>query len=109
MNLHLDHIQSLLFFSSVELDLFYRLKDTGLVLNDVKNLTVKDYDSIKLPKVIKSIILQVLKNSNQKNSVRFSFKIVKIIFWHNKNSSFLKIIPKNGRKIEFLKDVLTII
>ena len=80
MNLHLDHIQSLLFFSSVELDLFYRLKDTGLVLNDVKNLTVTDYDSIKLPKVIKSIILQVLKISNQKNSVRFSFEIVKIIF-----------------------------
>ena len=50
MNLHLGHIQSLLFFSSVELDLFYRLKDTGLVLNDVKSLTVTDYHGLKVAK-----------------------------------------------------------
>ena len=61
MNLHLDHIQSLLFFSSVELDLFYRLKDTGLVLNDVNSLTVTDDHGIKLPKAIKSIILKNLQ------------------------------------------------
>ena len=55
MNLHLGHIQSLLFFSSVELDLFYRLKDTGLVLNDVKSLTVTDYHGLKLPNLINSM------------------------------------------------------
>ena len=77
MNLHLGHIQSLLFFSSVELDLFYRLKDTGLVLNAVKSLTVTDYHGIKLPKAIKSIILHILKTSIQKNSARFLFEIKK--------------------------------
>ena len=37
MNLHLDHIQSRLFFSLAELDLFYRLKDSRLVLMDLFN------------------------------------------------------------------------
>ena len=37
MNLHLDHIQSRLFFSLVELDLFNRLKDSRLVLMDLFN------------------------------------------------------------------------
>ena len=37
MNLHLGHIQSLLFFSLAELDLFYRLKDSRLVLMDLFN------------------------------------------------------------------------
>ena len=77
MNLHLDHIQSLLFFSSVELDLFYRLKDTGLVLNDVKSLTVTDYYGMKLSKAIKFIILHILKTSIQKNFARFLFEIIK--------------------------------